>query len=120
MPFPATNELGEYFLDGSTNIKNNVVYVTADEFDNKKPIRVISNNPKDNRKVFFIRDSFSNSMMPAIEEYFAEESFLYIINNESYSEDFLTGDTFVIEIVDRNLAIIEKTLDRLIAKEYLQ
>ena len=110
----------EYFLDGSTNIKNNVVYVTADEFDNKKPIRVISNNPKDNRKVFFIRDSFSNSMMPAIEEYFAEESFLYIINNESYSEDFLTGDTFVIEIVDRNLAIIEKTLDRLIAKEYLQ
>ncbi len=110
----------EYFLDGSTNVKNNVNYISSNESDNREPFRIISNNPKDNRKVFFIRDSFSNSMMPVLEEYFAEESFLYIVNNRSYSDNFLNGDTFVIEIVDRNLAIIENVLDRLIAKEYLQ
>ena len=110
----------EYYLDGSTNVERDVAYVTVDPTDNKQPIRIVSNKPKDNRKVFFIRDSFTNSMMPPLEEYFAEESFLYIINNESFSEEFLTGDVFVIEIVDRNLAIIEKTLDRLITKEYLK
>lgn len=108
----------EYYLDGATNRPFNAEYIQVDQ-DNKKPIRIRSNDPKDSRKVFFIRDSFSNSMLPLLGEYFAEESFLYIINPEYFNDEFLTGDTFVIEIVERNFAVLEKTLDRLISKDYL-
>lgn len=107
----------EYYLDGLTNRPLNADYIQVDE-DNKKPFRIRARNPKDNRKLFFIRDSFIMNMMPLLGEYFQEESFLYILNSEYFSEDFLSGDTFVIQMVERNFQVIENILDKLISKDY--
>ena len=109
----------EYYLDGLTNRPLNADYVQVDE-DNKKPFRIRARQPKDSRKLFFIRDSFIMNMMPLLGEYFTEESFLYILNTEYFSEDFLNGDTFVIQMVERNFQVIENILDKLISKDYLK